>query len=145
MHLLLADVQMPIGTPNGVAISRMARLRRHKLPIIYMTGFYDPARLRAVEPDIAVLSKPFTGQNLLRMIETALNPSDRMARGPRIVRVRSSPPGSVAAAFGATSTLTVGSVKDRAPPTCADQGGVGQGQVLGQGAAVAVDYSERRL
>jgi len=76
VHLLLADVQMPIGTPNGVAISRMARLRRHKLPIIYMTGFYDPARLRAVEPDIAVLSKPFTGQNLLRMVETALNPAE---------------------------------------------------------------------
>ena len=76
VHLLLADVQMPVGTPNGVAISRMARLRRHKLPIIYMTGFYDPARLRAVEPDIAVLSKPFTGQNLLRMVETALNPAE---------------------------------------------------------------------
>jgi CheY-like chemotaxis protein len=76
VHLLLADVQMPAGTPNGVAISRMARLRRHKLPIIYMTGFYDPARLRAVEPDIAVLSKPFTGQNLLRMVETALNPAE---------------------------------------------------------------------
>jgi hypothetical protein len=53
----------------------MARLRRHKLPIIYMTGFYDPAKLGAVEPDIAVLSKPFTGQNLLLMVETALNPA----------------------------------------------------------------------
>jgi CheY-like chemotaxis protein len=75
VHLMLADVQMPVGTPNGVAISRMARLRRHKLPIIYMTGFYDPAKLGAVEPDIAVLSKPFTGQNLLLMVETALNPA----------------------------------------------------------------------
>ena len=75
VHLLLADVQMPVGTPNGVAISRMARLRRHKLPIAFMTGFYDPAQLSAVEPDIPVLSKPFTGQNLLRMVEAALNPA----------------------------------------------------------------------
>jgi CheY-like chemotaxis protein len=75
VHMLLADVQMPVGTPNGVTISRMARLRRHKLPIVYMTGFYDPAKLQAVEPDIAVLSKPFTGQDLLRIVEAALNPA----------------------------------------------------------------------
>ena len=75
VHLMLADVQMPVGTPNGVAIGRMARLRRHKLPIVYMTGFYDPAKLWAVEPDIPVLSKPFTGQDLLRMVEAALNPA----------------------------------------------------------------------
>lgn len=72
VHLMLADVQMPVGTPNGVAIGRMARLRRNKLPIVYMTGFYDPAKLRAVEPDIPVLIKPFTGQDLLRMVEAAL-------------------------------------------------------------------------
>ena len=75
VHLMLADVQMPVGTPNGVTISRMARVRRHRLPIIYMTGFYDPAKLWAVEPDIPVLSKPFTGQDLLRMVEAALNPA----------------------------------------------------------------------
>ena len=75
VHMLLADVQMPVGTPNGVAIGRMARLRRHKLPIVYMTGFYDPAKLWAVEPDIPVLSKPFTGQDLIRVVDAALNPA----------------------------------------------------------------------
>ena len=75
VHLMLTDVQMPVGTPNGVAIGRMARLRRHKLPIVYMTGFYDPAKLSAVEPDIPILSKPFTGQNLLRVVEAALYPA----------------------------------------------------------------------
>jgi CheY-like chemotaxis protein len=50
VHMLLADVQMPVGTPNGVTIARMARLRRHKLPIVFMTGFYDPEELGAIEP-----------------------------------------------------------------------------------------------
>jgi len=75
VHLMLTDVQMPVGTPNGVAIGRMARLRWHKLPIVYMTGFYDTGKLWAVEPDIPVLSKPFTGQDLLRVVEAALNPA----------------------------------------------------------------------
>ena len=75
LHMLLADVQMPVGTPNGVTIARMARLRRHKLPIVFMTGFYDPEKLGAIEPNIAVLRKPFTGQDLLRMVEAALNPA----------------------------------------------------------------------
>src|SRR6185295_16561207 len=75
VHMLLADVQMPVGTPNGVTIARMARLRRHKLPIVYMTGFYDPEKLAAIEPNIAVLRKPFTGQDLLRSVEAALNPA----------------------------------------------------------------------
>jgi CheY-like chemotaxis protein len=75
VHLLLADVQMPVGTPNGVTIGRMARLRRHRLPIVYITGFYDPGELGIIEPDIAVLRKPFTGQDLLRMVEAALSPA----------------------------------------------------------------------
>jgi CheY-like chemotaxis protein len=75
VHMLLADVQMPVGTPNGVTIARMARLRRHKLPIVFMTGFYDPEKLGAIEPDIAVLRKPFTSQDLLRIVEAALNPA----------------------------------------------------------------------
>ena len=53
----------------------MARLRRHKLPILFMTGVFDPEKLAAIEPNIAVLRKPFTGQDLLRMVEAALNPA----------------------------------------------------------------------
>jgi CheY-like chemotaxis protein len=77
VHMLLADVQMPVGTPNGVTIARMARLRRHKLPIVFMTGSYDPEELGVIEPDIAVLLKPITGHDLLRIVEAALNPAGR--------------------------------------------------------------------
>jgi CheY-like chemotaxis protein len=72
VHLLLTDVGMPAGTPNGVAIGRMARFRRHRLPIVYMTGSYDTAELSAVEPHVPVLKKPFTIQELLKTIEVAL-------------------------------------------------------------------------
>ena len=75
VDMLLADVQLPVGTPNGVTIARMARLRRHKLPIVFMTGFYDPEKLMAIEPNIAVLRKPFTGHDLIRIVEAALNPA----------------------------------------------------------------------
>jgi CheY-like chemotaxis protein len=92
VHLLLADLQMPVGTPNGVAIGRMVRLRRHKLPIVYMTGFYDPGKIRVIEPDIPILSKPFTGQDLLRMIEGVLNPAEPRRR-PQTALPR--PPGDL--------------------------------------------------
>jgi DNA-binding NtrC family response regulator len=72
VHLLLTDVRMPAGTPNGVAIGRMVRFRRHRLPIVYMTGSYDTAELSAVEPHVPVLQKPFTIQKLLKTIEVAL-------------------------------------------------------------------------
>jgi CheY-like chemotaxis protein len=77
VHMLLADVQMPVGTPNGVTIARMARLRRHKLPIVFMTGSYGPEELGVIEPDIAVLRKPITGQDLLQIVEATLNPAGR--------------------------------------------------------------------
>ena len=72
VHLLLTDVRMPAGTPNGVAIGRMARFRRHQLPIVYMTGSYDTTELSAVEPHVPVLRKPFTVRRLLKTVEAAL-------------------------------------------------------------------------
>ena len=72
VHLLLTDVGMPAGTPNGVAIGRMARFRRHRLPIVYMTGSYDTAELSAVEPHVPVLRKPFTIRELLKTVDVAL-------------------------------------------------------------------------
>ena len=72
VHLLLTDVRMPAGTPNGVAIGRMARFRRHRLPIVYMTGSYETIELSAVEPRVPVLRKPFSIRKLLKTVEAAL-------------------------------------------------------------------------
>jgi CheY-like chemotaxis protein len=73
LHLLLADIQMPAGTPNGVTIARMAGLRRRRLPIIYMTGSHRIAQTAgAIEPNTPVLSKPFSAEELLDAVKSAM-------------------------------------------------------------------------
>lgn len=73
VDLLLLDIRMPAGTPNGVTIGRMARNRRSRLPIAYITGAYDPALLSAIEPDVPVLTKPFTASELISLVEGILS------------------------------------------------------------------------
>jgi CheY-like chemotaxis protein len=41
VDLVLTDIRMPPGKPHGFAFARMARLRRPRLPVIYMTGYPD--------------------------------------------------------------------------------------------------------
>ncbi len=85
VHLLLSDVHMPAGTPQGLSIGRMAQLRRPRLAVVYMTGAYDPARLSAEVPEARVLMKPFTTAVLLGTIEAAL------ASGQKIKRLENIP------------------------------------------------------
>jgi DNA-binding NtrC family response regulator len=77
IDLLLTDIRMPAGTPNGVTIGRMTQLRRHRLPIIYMTGAYDPRTLSALVPETTVLMKPFSGAELVRAVDAVLSPVGR--------------------------------------------------------------------
>jgi CheY-like chemotaxis protein len=37
IDLLIADIRMPSGEPHGITLARMARNRRHSLPIIVVT------------------------------------------------------------------------------------------------------------
>jgi CheY-like chemotaxis protein len=37
--LVLADLVMPKGQPNGLALGRMARMRRHDMKLVFMTGY----------------------------------------------------------------------------------------------------------
>jgi CheY-like chemotaxis protein len=39
IDLLLTDIVMPHGKPHGLALARMARMRRSHLPIVLMTGY----------------------------------------------------------------------------------------------------------
>jgi DNA-binding NtrC family response regulator len=41
--LLIVDLQLPPGTPQGLAVSRMARFHRPGMPIIFVTGHSDLA------------------------------------------------------------------------------------------------------
>jgi len=69
LDLLLADIAMPAGV-NGIALSRMARLRRHDLKVVYLTGYNIPGVEReALGP---ILKKPIDDVTLIREVEAAL-------------------------------------------------------------------------
>jgi CheY-like chemotaxis protein len=69
VDLLITDVGMPVGTPHGLAIGKMAALKRRGLRVLYMTGSYRPDQL---DPDTPVLLKPFTASALIAAVESAL-------------------------------------------------------------------------
>jgi CheY-like chemotaxis protein len=69
LDLMLADIAMPSGI-NGIALSRMARLRRPKLKVLYITGYNIPGMEReALGP---ILKKPIDDATLVSEIEQAL-------------------------------------------------------------------------
>jgi CheY-like chemotaxis protein len=69
LDLLLADIVMPSGV-NGLALSRMARLRRPDLKVVYMTGYSIPGVERqALGP---ILIKPIDDVTLINEVEHAL-------------------------------------------------------------------------
>jgi two-component system, cell cycle sensor histidine kinase and response regulator CckA len=71
VDLMLADINMPIGTPHGLSIGLMAESKRHNLKIIYMSGSVDPAQIARFAPHAKLLRKPFSAQELLQAIKTA--------------------------------------------------------------------------
>jgi CheY-like chemotaxis protein len=69
LDLLLVDIVMPDGI-NGIALSRMARMRRRDLKVIYITGYSIPGVEReALGP---VLRKPVDNQQLIEEIARVL-------------------------------------------------------------------------
>ena len=65
LDLLLVDIVMPDGV-NGLALSRMARLRRRDLKVLYMTGYNIPgAEQEALGP---ILRKPIDNDVLLEEV-----------------------------------------------------------------------------
>jgi CheY-like chemotaxis protein len=69
LDLLLTDIAMPAGI-NGLALSRMARLRRPNLKVLYITGYSIPGIEReALGP---ILQKPIDDAALVEAVEQAL-------------------------------------------------------------------------
>jgi DNA-binding NtrC family response regulator len=60
--LLVVDLFLPPGTPQGLSIARMARHHRPGLPIIFVTG----------HPEIAELADEDTGPIMLKPIDIVL-------------------------------------------------------------------------
>jgi CheY-like chemotaxis protein len=69
LDLLLVDIVMPGGV-NGLALSRMARMRRRDLKIIYVPGYDIPgADKEALGP---ILRKPLADDRLVSEVEHVL-------------------------------------------------------------------------
>jgi len=69
LDLLLVDIVMP-GSVNGLALSRMARMRRPELKVIYLTGFdISGAEREALGP---ILRKPVDEAELLAEVGRTL-------------------------------------------------------------------------
>src|SRR4051812_14578770 len=65
IDLLLVDIVMP-DSVNGIALSRMARLRRRGIKVIYLTGYSIPgAEREALGP---ILRKPVDNQVLIEEV-----------------------------------------------------------------------------
>ncbi len=71
IDLLVADIRMPDGQPHGIALSMMARLRRPKLPVIFMSGY--PGLIKEGRIDEPVFEKPFRPSLLVEAIRTRLS------------------------------------------------------------------------
>jgi len=72
--LLLADIRLPKDTPHGFSIARMARVKRPKLPILFVTGYDVPSDETGV-PGAKILSKNLSMDVLLLEVQTALDAS----------------------------------------------------------------------
>ena len=69
VDLLITDIVMPKRV-NGMALSRMARLRRPQLKVLYLTAYDIPgAEEEALGP---ILRKPVDGAQLIEQVEQAL-------------------------------------------------------------------------
>jgi DNA-binding NtrC family response regulator len=75
VDLLLTDVGLGRDSPHGVVLSNMARLRRHHLKIILMSGSYDVEQLAAFANGPIVLQKPIAPEKLIGAVMAALEPS----------------------------------------------------------------------
>jgi CheY-like chemotaxis protein len=69
LDLLITDIVMPERV-NGVALSRMARMRRPELKVIYLTGYDIPG----IEDEASgpVLRKPIDDEHLLAEVRRLL-------------------------------------------------------------------------
>jgi CheY-like chemotaxis protein len=69
LDMLLADIVMP-SSVNGIALSRMARMRRRNLKVMYLTGYNIPGiETEALGP---VLKKPIDETELVSEVARIL-------------------------------------------------------------------------
>jgi two-component system NtrC family sensor kinase len=83
IDLLLTDVVLP-GGMNGRELSDEMRRRRSDIKILYMTGYTRNAIIHhgRLDPDIDLLTKPFTADALTRKVRRVLDGSGTLRSVP---------------------------------------------------------------
>ncbi|MDP1829325.1 MAG: PAS domain S-box protein [Archangium sp.] len=71
ISLLLTDVVMP--SMGGPALAAAVRERWPRVPVIFMTGYPDDARLSLQDGSVELVSKPFDGPELLSRVRRLLD------------------------------------------------------------------------
>ena len=69
VDVLVTDIVMP-DRINGVALGRMARMRRSMLPVVYMTAYDIPGLANEVQGE--VLMKPISDRDLVNAVQRAI-------------------------------------------------------------------------
>jgi DNA-binding response OmpR family regulator len=71
VDLLLSDVMLP--NQNGFETAHRIRSRSPRIPIVFMSGYYDQAVAEAAQLDISstILQKPFAMADLLAHLRAA--------------------------------------------------------------------------
>jgi two-component system, cell cycle sensor histidine kinase and response regulator CckA len=74
VDVLLTDVRLP--DQNGFEVANQIRARSPRIPIVFMSGYYDQAVAEAAQIDISsiILQKPFAIADLLEQLRAAADP-----------------------------------------------------------------------
>jgi PAS domain S-box-containing protein len=89
--VLLTDQTMPVM--NGIELAAEARAAAPHLPVVIMSGYFSrisPEKLAQIG-QVALLSKPFTNEELARAINRALHPHGSAAPSPSPAEPESAP------------------------------------------------------
>jgi CheY-like chemotaxis protein len=73
IDLMLTDVRLTAGTPHGFALSRMARVRRPEIRVLYLTGMPDLPESETSAALGRILQKPIGAAQLLEEIAKAIS------------------------------------------------------------------------
>jgi PAS domain S-box-containing protein len=93
--VLLTDQTMPVM--NGIELAAEARATAPLLPVVIMSGYFSrisPEKLAQIG-HVALLSKPFTNEELARTIHRALSPYGSASPFPKIESVAQDAPSSL--------------------------------------------------
>jgi CheY-like chemotaxis protein len=71
IDIMITELRLPVGTPNGLSLARLALKRRSTLKVVYMTAFADVAvEIRQTLPNVVL--KGSDSRAVLAAVDAAL-------------------------------------------------------------------------